>query len=50
MTLAAAQVIDVHAARLTGLPLTGSRVFTTQEWAKRTSKFSDLSMKKGSLG
>lgn len=32
MTLAAAQVIDAQAARLVGLPLTGSRVYTSRLW------------------
>ena len=32
MALAAAQVVDALAARLTGLPLTGSRVYTSRWW------------------
>jgi hypothetical protein len=33
MALAAAQVVDALAARMTGLPLTGSRVYTSRLWA-----------------
>lgn len=32
MTLAAAQVVDAIAARLTGLALTGTRVYTSRAW------------------
>jgi hypothetical protein len=32
MALAAAQVVDAIAARLTGLPLAGSRVYTSRLW------------------
>jgi hypothetical protein len=32
MALAAAQVVDALAARMTGLPLTGSRVYTSRLW------------------
>ena len=32
MALAAAQVVDALAARITGLPLAGARVFTSRAW------------------
>lgn len=32
MPLAAAQIIDAIAARMTGLPLAGARVFTSRAW------------------